>query len=126
MATAGGQRHYRWLENPTYSAVHRRMHTTKGRAADHPCVSCARPAHQWAYTGEDPDERLESYWRETRGYHVVHRFSLNPDFYVAMCRKCHTAKDKAAAREELAEYRLWKYRTGLTLEDVTPKEKASA
>lgn len=61
-----------------YFGGHRRARTRRGRAADHPCVTCGTRARHWAQvhgtTGTDPSH------------------------YQPMCQKCHWAYDGVGAR----------------------------
>lgn len=89
--------------------AHRRVKALWGSARQYSCIACNGPARDWAYDGTDPaclfqDGGLYSLW---------------PEFYMPMCGRCHNSRDKAAAAAELREYREWKWRTGLTLSDVS-------
>jgi hypothetical protein len=68
----------------TYSGAHRHVTILRGKATAYTC-RCGNPAHEWAYDHACPAERVN------RG--MV--FSLNPDRYLPMCRRCHRLFDKS-------------------------------
>lgn len=71
-----------------YRAAHMRVLAARGRASDHLCVGdCGRPAADWAYDNADPDELVTTVNGAPR------RYSLNPDRYQPMCRRCHKRFD---------------------------------
>lgn len=72
-----------------YTGAHYRLVARRGRASEHPCAHCGKPADEWAYDGEDPDER-----RNTRGRDDA-PFSLDPDHYMPLCMLCHRRFDLA-------------------------------
>lgn len=76
---------YNWKGNDvTYLTAHCRVYSKYGKASTHEC-DCGRQAHEWAYQGGCPDERIDPRGRP---------YSPNPDRYVAMCRYCHRAFDR--------------------------------
>lgn len=85
--------------------AHQRVAQQFGRAAEHTCIECGNKALDWAYDGTDPTEHLEDSWRY---------YSVWPEFYMPMCRKCHTKRDAARAAIELREYRELKRATGMS------------
>jgi hypothetical protein len=69
-----------------YVTVHNLLRRERGRASDHPCISCGGRAEQWAYQyNGDPELRYEPvgtpYSEDIHGC------------YAAMCRKCHRKMD---------------------------------
>lgn len=83
----------------TAGGMHHRPKELWGSASGYPCVECGHRARDWAYDGTDPgclflDRQRCSQW---------------PEFYMPMCKKCHTRRDGAMAAQELYEYRLWKH-----------------
>lgn len=77
------------------------------------CIQCDNPAKDWAYDGTDP---TQLYGLRTGGGKSF--YSRFPEFYMPMCRKCHTQRDGANTRRELEEYRTIKHQTGLTFEEI--------
>ena len=70
-------------ERTGYSAAHRRVERSKGRASSHLCIECDQPAKHWSYDGLDPREK-----RSPRG-----PFSIHVDHYRPMCVPCHKKSD---------------------------------
>lgn len=61
-----------------YAGCHIRVRKARGRAVNHPCADCGKPAEHWAHTHDtDP---------------------TNPQNYRPLCRKCHFAYDDIAPR----------------------------
>lgn len=84
-----GERHPDWTgDRATYLAVHHRLYRERGYAKSYTCITCERPAQQWAYQHGDPDELIDSKGRV---------YSTNLDLYEPMCALCHTAFDGRAA-----------------------------
>ena len=67
-----------------YMAVHLRLKTLYGPAADHTC-HCGAPAAQWAYLHNDPAEKVSPDGLP---------YSTDPARYTAMCAPCHVAFDQ--------------------------------
>lgn len=67
----------------TYHSAHAKTRRIRGSASEYLC-ECGLQAEQWAYNHMDPDEISTTHGTS---------FSLNTDFYVAMCRKCHSIFD---------------------------------
>lgn len=88
-------------------AMHARLRRDKGPASNYACT-CGAQASDWAYNHEDPAPKLSPDRRGTWMW-----WSDNPDMYVPMCRKCHRNFDAKRARDELAEYRRWKFVSGM-------------
>lgn len=80
----------------SYSLAHEHVGKAKGRAADYTCEHCPAQAQDWAYNHQDPDERYSI--RDPNKHHYGHVYSVNPDFYIPLCRKCHKALDGSFAR----------------------------
>lgn len=76
----------------SYAGAHQRVRRELGRASDNPCVKCGRQATDWAYDRTDPSECVgyQSYMRRCV-------YSQWPEFYMPLCRDCHTALDNGAA-----------------------------
>lgn len=89
----------RWLsdEDVTYSAVHQRVHKTRGSAKNHTCVDCGGQAKHWSYNHKDPGERFEQY----QGYSIP--YSIDPSFYEPRCVKCHKKLDLAEVKRRHEE-----------------------
>jgi hypothetical protein len=72
-----------------YRQAHQRVDAARGRASSYPCAECGRPAQDWAYLHDDPDELVA----------VVNgrplRYSLDSDRYSPLCRCCHRRLDRA-------------------------------
>lgn len=78
----------------SYAGAHQRVRRELGKAAGNPCVECGNPATDWAYDRTDPDECI--------GYQSYSRrcvYSQWPEFYMPLCRSCHTSLDNGAASE---------------------------
>lgn len=102
--------------NASYKTAHLRVRQERGPARNYLCsFGCESAAQEWAYDGSDPNQRYEQ-MRSDRP--LMAYYSLDPSFYMPVCIRCHRRHDSAAAAEELREYRTWKHRTGLTLEDI--------
>lgn len=68
-----------------YQAAHLRVAASKGKARQHPCVDCGKPAHDWSYAHGCPTE-ISSQGRPP--------YCVHPDHYQARCRPCHRAYDR--------------------------------
>lgn len=75
-----------------YSAVHERLVRSRGSARLHACAHCGTVAYDWAYDGMCPDELLG----QRHGRWLL--YSTDPDHYMPLCRKCHSAHDRAARK----------------------------
>ncbi|QDH93642.1 hypothetical protein SEA_LILHOMIEP_68 [Mycobacterium phage LilhomieP] len=97
----------------TSTGAHQRVRRLWGSASLYPCATCGGPAKDWAYDGTDPTHYYE------QGRKAWSHFSRWPEFYMPMCKPCHSNHDRRAAADELREYRQWKMRNpGKTLEDL--------
>jgi hypothetical protein len=92
-----GPAHHRWSDTPTYQAAHWRIKVRRGSASQHACVDCSRPALDWAYDGQDPEELTGA---SSTCSNL--RFSLKPQHYQPKCRRCHLRGDAARRRERVA------------------------
>lgn len=75
---------------PPYRTVHKWLQNERGRADEHDCVRCGRPARHWAYDHSDPDERVGSDGRT---------FSNDLSRYQPMCQTCHQQWDRERTPE---------------------------
>jgi hypothetical protein len=76
-----------------------------GSARLYPCIECGKAAEQWAYDGTDPEELSGL----QKGY--VRVYSRYPEFYMPMCRRCHTKRDEDWRKElkaQFSEFMQWK------------------
>ncbi|MEZ5411042.1 MAG: hypothetical protein R2761_23630 [Acidimicrobiales bacterium] len=79
-------------DKPNYLSAHKRVHRRKGKAKDFACANnCGRPASQWAYDHEDPNELTGP--MKVRGQVVELAFSTDPEHYVPLCGTCHHRLD---------------------------------
>jgi hypothetical protein len=75
----------RWRgDDVGYSAVHSRLRSHRGSAADHSCQQCGGQAAHWAYDHADPAERYDP---------AAGPYSTDSDHYVPMCVPCHKRLD---------------------------------
>lgn len=83
-----------------YRGAHMRVQAARGPASAYPCVGdCGRPAADWAYVHDDPDELVTTVNGAPRLY------SLDSDRYRPMCRRCHRRFD--TAQRVLREISTW-------------------
>lgn len=75
----------------SYGAAHSRTRKLFGSASKFTCIECGNAAYQWAYDGTDASERTQ--YMEGK-YKVV--YSVWPEFYMPLCIKCHSRKDRSA------------------------------
>ncbi len=93
-----GSEHYERV--PKYSALHLRLKTARGSASEHPCAMCEEPASQWSYNHTDPDE-IFGQVRDGSRRTILVPYSLNLDYYDALCGVCHRRLDLATKRARL-------------------------
>lgn len=97
-----------YAEAVTYTQAHLRLKVDRGRAAEHTCIQCSEPAHEWAYMGGCPDELTH-----TNGV----KYSLDQSRYEPMCMPCHRRHDRALADGRSIDVcpsgHLWAENTGL-------------
>lgn len=67
-------------DNAGFATAHDRIRAERGKASDCDCVSCGRPARDWALRHDAEQTKVA---RNGRVY------SLNVDDYMPMCRRCH-------------------------------------
>jgi hypothetical protein len=72
----------------SYPGAHGQVRRLRGPASAQHCA-CGQSARDWAYTGDDPDERIDD---------AGLRFSLDPQRYAPMCRSCHRTADGPASK----------------------------
>ena len=84
----------------TYQAAHKRCRKIWGKASEHDCAGgCGLSAREWAYDGKDPTELCgEDEYGPGRVY------SRFPEFYMPMCRSCHTERDKVWRRQLQSDF----------------------
>lgn len=77
-----------WGTTPTYAAVHQWLRSHRGRAAEHPCALCDRPAAQWSWDHTGP---------ALTGIHCGARVRYSADVtrYQSLCFECHVARDRS-------------------------------
>lgn len=98
-------------------AAHNRVTRLWGKAAQYDCIECGAQAKDWAYDGTDPTQKYGPQISNGVAKNFCY-YSLYPEFYMPMCRKCHRRRDSELQVAELREYRQWKTATGMTLADV--------
>jgi len=125
--TRGGQKYcstacnHRWQQwrgdKVSYSAMMRRVRNARGPASAKTCRDCKdKPAASWIYTGRDPNEvegtRQQVAYKprtprpdgvvspERRSTTVT--FSLDPGYYIPLCRSCTAKRREARKRAKSA------------------------
>ena len=80
-----GERNPRWKgsNGVSYTLVHNRLASFRGKAASYGCVDCGSQAEEWAYDHSDPKELTGTSNGRPAPY------SLDLDRYNPMCRVCH-------------------------------------
>lgn len=79
-----GETNHAWRGNGVgYYAIHSRLTSHIGRAADRTCADCGQPARHWSYDHTDPDEQ-----RSECG-----PYSTDLSHYQSRCVPCHKAYD---------------------------------
>ena len=82
----GGDANPSWAGDEVgYSGVHQRLRAQHGPASSYSCEHCGGEARDWAYTHDDPDERVSP---DGLSYSVCGR-----DFYLPLCGVCHARFD---------------------------------
>lgn len=69
----------------TYSGIHAKLRREHGPASTWTC-ECGDLAAQWAYLHGDPHEQVNAFGI---------KFSSDPTYYRAMCRRCHAIFDRS-------------------------------
>lgn len=80
-----GPGHFNRKPVVSYGAAHDRVRSERGDAKSWPCVDCGGPARDWSYSGGDPGELSNA---------LDQPYSLDPVFYVARCKPCHSKFDR--------------------------------
>lgn len=80
-ASCGQHRH---ADQIGYAGAHDRVEAVKGKASSHECVDCDKPAREWSYNHQDPEQRDGSYGP----------FSMDPGYYEPRCTRCHRIFDE--------------------------------
>jgi hypothetical protein len=75
-------------DEPTWRAIHLRLHKDRGRAKGYACVDCGGQAAEWSYDRADPNELIGPQGRAMLAY------SLDPDHYEPRCVPCHRRFDR--------------------------------
>lgn len=93
-----GAERYNWLgDDAGYMQAHDRVRRSRGKASEHPCQHCMKPAEQWAYDHADPDERSEIQV-DRGGEPSTLTYSLDLEHYVPLCIPCHLRFDHSTNR----------------------------
>jgi hypothetical protein len=81
---ASGDRHGRWKGDEVgYIALHQRL----GDPKQHGCLNdCGNQATEWAYDHGDLNEKIDP--------KTGSPFSIDPQFYMALCHSCHVKWDQ--------------------------------
>lgn len=82
----GGESNYNWRPHARYHAMHKRVRTQRGPAADHTCT-CGVTAEEWSYDHADPDEVSDM----DKGHSLP--YSLDVNHYDPRCVPCHRRFD---------------------------------
>lgn len=85
-----------------YAGTHRNVKRLRGPASDHTCIECGEQAQEWAYMGGGGDWELTTR-PDLRREHPGLKYSLDPDHYEPMCKRCHRRKDLASVHREIDE-----------------------
>ena len=76
--------HHKWLDVPTYAAVHFRLKAERGPASQRRCVDCGDRAAHWSYGYGSQDEQVDD---------RSMAFSSDLSYYHPRCVRCHKAYD---------------------------------
>lgn len=87
-----GERHWRWSEKPSRSAIHKRINRSQGKARNFPCIDCGERACDWSSETEE--------------------YSTNPEEYKPRCRMCHLKKDKNWERVDRSKHQIIRDKKG--------------
>lgn len=75
-----------WIgDRAGYETVHARLRKERGKAAGYQCRHCGKAAEQWAYTHDDPGEKVGA-----NGLAYSVRIE---EFYIPLCIECHSRFD---------------------------------
>jgi hypothetical protein len=83
-------------EKVGYAGAHYRVKVAKGRAKDHLCEECGKPAEEWAYMNGDPEELTEL--RRPKGIPRLVAYSVHPEYYRPLCKPCHARADAGTSK----------------------------
>lgn len=75
-----------------YKEAHREIRKARGPAKIHMCVTCRRPANEWAYLHTLPDPFIRWGGRSRDETKLV-PFSNDPNRYIPLCWACHVEYD---------------------------------
>lgn len=90
-----GPEHPNWLGDIVgYYGAHHRVNRARGRAREHACADCGRPATEWSYNHDDPNEQLACDERRNRPRAMPMAYSTDPAHYSPRCQSCHIAFDR--------------------------------
>ncbi len=70
----------------TYSGVHSLVKQLRGPAKNYPCAECGDPAQDWAFNHEKPVNVMIDPMTGAM-------YSLDPDHYDPLCKRCHKRRD---------------------------------
>lgn len=73
-----------------YHAAHDKVRDAKGWPSQYPCEHCGKPAEEWSYKGNAPDELMGPSGPGGK----PRRYSLNVEYYQPLCIPCHRRFDK--------------------------------
>lgn len=73
-----------------YSAQHRWLKETYGRAATHECVDCSQRADEWSWIGQDCEDAQEAF---QKGRKSAERWCVHDHHYEPRCLACHHRLD---------------------------------
>lgn len=74
---------------PTFTAVHKRLERTRGRACHLTCIDCGGTAREWSYSGGDTEQLVSPNGSA---------YSTDLSLYVPRCVPCHRKFDGAGNR----------------------------
>lgn len=78
--------------NDPYTAAHRRVMRARGKAREHPCVECGKPADEWSLNKETVGT-IAVFKKNRRGKVEDFSYSDNDNDYSPRCRPCHSRYD---------------------------------
>ena len=81
----------------TYSSAHSRTSKLRGKASTYWCIHCMGPAAEWALMKPRHHGTVKRYGRETKV-----EWSMNPNDYAPMCKRCHVTFDNATRAKRRA------------------------
>lgn len=81
-----------YTQRVSYRGAHRRVTRVRGKASEHTCVDCRKPAAHWSYDGHGAHEFTESVQQRCGTYLL--RYSVDPSDYSPRCAPCHRIFDR--------------------------------